>query len=110
MTSAPRSARTIVQYGPARTVEQSITRRPASGPGAADGGAMAAIVASVHSGDDPTAAVVPRRLGAPPGRVPSDGWTRRHDATPRRRRAGHAVPRDAGPDLGQASTDRPLLP
>ena len=34
-TSAPRSPRSIVQYGPARTVEQSTTRRPASGPGAA---------------------------------------------------------------------------
>ena len=33
-TSAPRSPSSIVQYGPARTVEQSTTRRPASGPGA----------------------------------------------------------------------------
>src|SRR5690242_19046298 len=32
MTSAPRSARSIVANGPARTVEQSATRIPTSGP------------------------------------------------------------------------------
>ena len=32
ITSAPRSARSIVASGPARTVEQSATRMPASGP------------------------------------------------------------------------------
>src|SRR4029079_18334657 len=34
MTSAPRSPSSIVQYVAASTVEQSMTRRPASGPGA----------------------------------------------------------------------------
>src|SRR4051812_4257844 len=32
MTSAPRSPRSIVAYGPARTVEQSTTRIPFNGP------------------------------------------------------------------------------
>jgi hypothetical protein len=32
ITAAPRSARSIVQYGPASTVEQSTTTMPASGP------------------------------------------------------------------------------
>jgi hypothetical protein len=32
ITSAPRSPRIIVAYGPARTVEQSTTRMPARGP------------------------------------------------------------------------------
>src|SRR6266568_3898071 len=35
ITSAPRSASSIVQYGPARTLEKSATTSPDSGPGTA---------------------------------------------------------------------------
>src|SRR5687768_13630256 len=36
MTSAPRSASSIVQYGPARTVDRSATSSPARGPAASE--------------------------------------------------------------------------
>ena len=77
MTSAPRSASTIVAYGPASTVERSITRTPASGP-VVVGGAMAGIVALVHCGDDPAASGAAGRLGVPSLPVPRHRTPHRH--------------------------------
>ena len=60
-TSAPRSARSIVANGPARTVEQSAIRMPTSGPGGVAArlpgsgvglGAIGSMVAAVSPGPD----------------------------------------------------------
>src|SRR5512143_314640 len=87
MTSAPRSPRTIVAYGPARTVEQSMTRMPSSGPGMA--GMVRARLAPGHLG-----AIVDRgALADPVDEVAVD-----HDA-------GRGLADDVGP---HAKLDRGL--
>src|SRR5215475_12477744 len=58
MTSAPRSASIIVQYGPASTREKSATSRPASGPGREGGVVEPSAACSIawsgyQSGDAP---------------------------------------------------------
>src|SRR5581483_10533597 len=82
MTSAPRSARSMAQYGPATTREQSSTRMPARSAGVS--GARAPGAASLTAGDPggPPAPAAARTRRAPPGRHPrprdrGSGRTRR---------------------------------
>src|SRR5258706_7315617 len=60
MTSAPRSPSSIVQNGPARTVEQSMTRMPLSGPGEGSIG-----TAGIVAGAQAAGRVLGREVEAP---------------------------------------------
>src|SRR5438034_10305910 len=78
MTSAPRSPSSIVQNGPARTVEQSTTRRPASAPaGSVDGVAgsvdiRAILPATYAVGHDPAPLGASAAVGHSPGHRSAD--------------------------------------
>ena len=108
-TSAPRSARSIVQYGPARTVEQSTTRRPASG---AVGEAVAAIGRD-GSARYPRAMIPPRWFLRIFWAVDRDGLAgvRRPagDAERLARPPADVVPADGRANERQAAPERPLL-
>ena len=88
-TSAPRSARSIVAYGPASTVERSMTRSPASGPvGGGDAWGMAPMVAPGRTSDgcrEPS-----RRTSRPGPRRVGPRSSGRTDRGPRSRHPGPA--------------------
>ena len=122
MTSAPRSPRSIVQYGPARTVDRSATTMPASGPAAGraditgedteargpdDDGADPSAAASCAR--DPPATGPPHPVGCPRGSLPLVRWPHRDDAA-EQPSGRHALPSHHRPPDGRAETDRPVLP